>query len=519
MLKNSSNDNGDDDDVMESSIFDLDHAPAPRVSMFLSPHHNNNHSNNNNNNAHGMLLQHDSLQQNHPSLNPMMTMGSDLMIPQQPTPPPPSTTSSRLRLSTSLSPRPPSTNAGRMSRKSIIMPMGEHHQQQQHVVSLPPAAAPPGGTNTFHRRRLNSYSSIPTVGGSYTYGPSSFNSLSNSMVSSSNASNTSLPYPATTHKPNSHHTTRQRSFSAAAVFSNASTTTSPTAGGIVPSSSHLAHVRSFPPPYGTSSSSFRPASIPRNEMPSPTVPQHTASSYSSTTELSYRPDMYSPSLGSSVPIIRIEESKEPIDGDDTMDDLPDDAASPWTDSEYESNVFNNIQIKDTSDPTGMVQNDTGFSSGSEQPLSFLQVHPTTTTKPNDDVAYTPSVSSKDPATFVYPNHDLTETRNYDLDDSTSHSNNLHHNNDSTTSIHLAMCCGCIPLPRCFAKRRISWDRTCFLDEDVLFRFDCDCHLYYSHFIVTYITVSQVWHHFSPFGRHAFFCSEWNIAHIELSYFG
>ena len=447
MLRNSSIDYSDyvddDDDDLESSIYDLDHAPAPRVSsMLLSPlahHHSTNHGNN--------ILLHE-------------TVGSNLMIPSPP--PPPSsisasgTAASRLRLSSSISPRP--TSGGRMSRKSIVIPMGEHHAP---VLSLPPTAAPSGAfstassmstkdsapattgsssllgpiTSTFHRRRLSSYSSIPTVGGSYMYGSSSNN---NSFLSSSNASSTLPHHPTTTHH---HHINRQRSYSATAIFSN---TTSPNTTTTTAVPSHLAHVRSFPPPYGGSGIRFGRTTVP------PAAPPRT-----DTTDRSYVSELYSPSVSRSVPIIRIEESKEPTDGDDAANGDLD--VQPQTDNEYEAEVFHTVRIQDHGDDPNMMS-DSGFSSGSEQPLSFVpKSQPSVTSVGNPDTASVQGPTTENP-TFLYPNNDLSESRNYDLEDSMSQN---HHHHD-TNAIQPARLCGCIPLPRCFSKRRISWDRTFLL---------------------------------------------------------
>jgi hypothetical protein len=156
--------------------------------------------------------------------------------------------------------------------------------------------------------------------------------------------------------------------------------------------------------------------------------------------------MFSPSVSSSVPIIRIEESKEPIDGDDiTMDDVDE---LPFTDTEYESDIFHDVRIKDTGDNN--IVSDAGFSSGSEQPLSFLH----STTMKNTINVDTTSIHapSNDPA-FLSPNV-LSGTQNYDFEDSIS----PNHHHDASTAIQPVLLCGCIPLPQYFSKRRISWDR-------------------------------------------------------------
>jgi hypothetical protein len=171
--------------------------------------------------------------------------------------------------------------------------------------------------------------------------------------------------------------------------------------------------------------------------------------------------MYSPSLGSTVPIIRIEETKEPLDGDHSMDDI--DVLLPLTDSEYESDT---IRVRTKDRQNDILMSDTGFSSGSEQPTSSLFL-PTT----GDSVVKQTeaSVSNSDPI-FMYQN-DLSGNRNYDYDESMLQSST----NDASNSIKPAMLCGCIPLPHCFSKRRIGWDRKLqllwsFLGPGLLFDF-------------------------------------------------
>jgi hypothetical protein len=362
--------NNADDDVTESSIFDLDHAPAPR-STSLS-------------NAQQLLPVHNARQ-----------LLSDSRI--TPLPIPSSTTS--YRNATSLSPRP--MNSNRVRNSIVVVPGGDHPA----VRSLPPTATAAAGMN---RRRLASYSSsssIPIVGGSNTYG-STTNTGSSTLSHDDDMSIRNVGTDGTTFTTNQN--PRQRAYSATS------------AAFPIEPPLHLTHAQSF----SLSRTTTRSVHITDSTRPTQQ-------------DAVYVPDRYPPpSVGNSNPIVPIDETKESVD-DESNDPVK--FRHSWKD---ESGT---ITVEDIPYGSDIIQSDTEFSVTESDTPHF---HTPITTANDRDVSL--SVLADDGE--HHPDHPTTTATIHD-------STVLSPIHASVTTIKPILFCGCIPLPLCFSKRRISWDRT------------------------------------------------------------
>ncbi len=250
-------------------------------------------------------------------------------------------------------------------------------------------------------------------------------------------------------------TNRQRSYSSSAV---AATFSSSIAFTSPPP--HLAHVRSFPPPVHCNVSRSLTDRPPSN--------------------------LYSPT-----PLIRriVEETKEPVEEDHNGHG---DRMEPTTDSGYESELFHDgtdrmDSVNDNNDRLMMM-------GGTNVEL--------------------PNVSSIPPSLLESPtllyHQDSSGTRN-------------HYDEESVSQTHhdtlVMLLCGCIPLPRLFAKRRISWDRKClFRDRGTDLASIHSLNGRNSNVGSFADWRFQVWHHLLLFGHRALSVSEWNIVPTVQSYF-
>jgi hypothetical protein len=408
-----------DDDVTESSIFDLDNAPAPRLS----------------NNT--------FVQQQ----NAIMMMSSTSTVP----PPPSSSLAPNTNIlhpfgrSSSLSPRPPNGISSNRVRQSITQPIGDSHchrtslsptdQQPRTTGSIAASTSTMAPINLFNRRRLLSQSSIPSVGGNTTYGqpfPMTRNTIS--FTSPSHDFNTNR-------QPKS---TRRRAYSAAAeLFSSA-----------LPSD--LAHVRSFPPMIGADSIAGNSTGERRLSWYNESMATTTTTPTTNTAPIFNIADaptlpfnqQYSSSITSnSMPIPSIDETKESVDDDTIFDANNLDVDDPLF-MNHESGRGDDVRMIQRTDTN--ISSDGGWSLVAEeqQPHAF----------------HTPQHTQQDPVAMPQPPHDEFSSSRSEHNHHPTYNDDDEDDDDTTlpnqsTTIKPIRLFGCIKLPLWFSKRRISWNRT------------------------------------------------------------
>ena len=151
----------------------------------------------------------------------------------------------------------------------------------------------------------------------------------------------------------------------------------------------------------------------------------------------------------------MEETKGPLlEEEDQFDDgaaPPKNTLLPTTDSGYESELF-----QDGKDRTY----DNNNNNNVDDDRLMVSSSSSTNVEPPSDVSpipWSPTVLYHQDSSGTRHHHHQEEEENESV--------SQHGNNDATP---VTMLCGCLPLPRLLAKRRISWDRKCWCSVTMAF---------------------------------------------------